>query len=126
MRCAGCGVELVGHPACPGCGTAAPADAVFPFTVPDLPPAPWVLTAPESYVLRYGFTDRTARLGAFKAALTELLARRALTLDAASIPRRLAPGVRGRLAHLGRPGDRRDAGARARAGPRRLPPRPPA
>lgn len=95
MRCAGCGVELVGHPACPGCATAAPADAVFPFTVPDLPPAPWVLTAPESYVLRYGFTDRTARLGAFKAALTELLARRALTLDAAYFPRRLAPGVRG-------------------------------
>jgi hypothetical protein len=95
MRCAGCGVELVGHTACPGCGTPAPADAALPENAPKLPSEPWTLSAPESYALRYGITGQSTRLGAFKAALSELIARRALVLDAAYIRRRLAPGARG-------------------------------
>ena len=97
MRCAGCGVEVHGHPACPGCGTPAPEDGSFgapPDDAPKLPSEPWTLTAPESYALRYGTTDQATHRGAFRVALLELIARRALILDAAYIGRRLAPGAR--------------------------------
>jgi hypothetical protein len=95
MRCAGCGVELVGYSACLGCGTPAPAAAALADNGPKLPSEPWTLTAPESYALRYGITGQSTRLGAFKVALTELIARRALILQAAYIRRFLAPGARG-------------------------------
>lgn len=95
MRCAGCGAELVGHTACPGCGSPAPATAALPANAPPLPSEPWTLTAPESYALRYGIKNEWTRIGTFKAALTELIARRALILDAAYFPRRLRPGLRG-------------------------------
>ena len=117
MRCAGCGVELYGHTACPGCGTPAPDAGALPDNAPKLPSEPWTLTAPESYALRYGITGQSTRLGAFKAALTELIARRALILDAAYVRRRLAPRSTPRVAALRRAADRRDLTARAHAHP---------
>ena len=88
MQCHECGVEALGHSACPGCG------ATLPVTIrgPRLPVEPWPLTAPESYVLRYGLGNHAHALAAFKLALTELVARRALTLQGAWVRRRWAPG----------------------------------
>ena len=59
---------------------------------PRLPDEPWPLTAPESYVLRYGLGNNAHGLHAFKLALTELVARRALDLRGAWVRRRWAPG----------------------------------
>ena len=59
---------------------------------PRLPDEPWPLTAPESYVLRYGLGNNAQSLHAFKLALTELVARRALDLRGAWVRRRWAPG----------------------------------
>lgn len=56
------------------------------------PDEQWKLTAPESFVLRYA-TAASIRLEVFKIALVELLAREALTLRGALVPRRL-PGRR--------------------------------
>jgi hypothetical protein len=88
MQCHECGGEALGHSACPGCG------ATLPVTVrgPRLPDEPWPLTAPESYVLRYGLGNHAHALAGFKLALIELVARRALTLRGAWIRRRWAPG----------------------------------
>jgi hypothetical protein len=93
MQCAGCGVELVGQTACPGCGSRVDDDPYAGFRTPALPEQQWELTAPESYVLRYRATGANMRLEVFKIALVELLAREALTLQGALVPRVL-PGRR--------------------------------
>lgn len=88
MPCPECGVDVRGYSACPGCGTALPVTV----SAPSLPDEPWELTAPESYVLRYGLGDRTHALHGFKLALQELVARQALTVQGAWVRRRWAPG----------------------------------
>jgi hypothetical protein len=90
MNCDECGVDLDGHSVCPRCGSTSP----LTIRGPRLPDEPWQLTAPESYLLRYGL-DRDARpVSAFKLALMDLVTRQALTLNGAWIPRRWAPGMR--------------------------------
>lgn len=93
MHCAGCGVELAGLTACPGCGTQMGDDPYEAYRVPALPDERWPLSAPESYVLRYRATGSNTRLEVFKIALVELVAREALTLRGAWVPRVL-PGRR--------------------------------
>ena len=88
MPCPECGVDVRGYSACPGCGTAL----AVTVSAPSLPDEPWELTAPESYVLRYGLGDRTHALHGFKLALQELVARQALTVQGAWVRRRWAPG----------------------------------
>ena len=97
MQCAGCGVELVGTAACPGCGMAIPTDQPIVagrLRPPTLPDERWTLTAPESLALRY-VSGGIDGLGAFKLALIELITRAALRLHAARLDRRLLPGTLG-------------------------------
>ena len=54
---------------------------------------PWPLTAPESYLLRYSEYGVHADV-VFNLAVKELIARRALRLEGARIPRRRVPGRR--------------------------------
>ena len=61
---------------------------------PRLPDERWELTAPESYLLRYGLGRDVPAVVVFKLGLMDLVARRALTLKGAWVPRRWAPGRR--------------------------------
>src|SRR5215210_1701595 len=61
---------------------------------PPLPYERWELTAPESYLLRYGLGRNVPAVCAFKLALMDLVARRALSLKGAWVRRRWAPGRR--------------------------------
>lgn len=90
MNCRRCGRELHGHTVCPGCGATLP---VAPRG-PRLPDEPWELTAPESYLLRYEPTNSASSREAFKLALMDLIARDALTLRGAWVPRRWRRGAR--------------------------------
>ena len=89
MTCFRCGADVYEQSACPGCGATLSSSP----RGPRLPAERWELTAPESVVLRYGPRDRTPA-NAFKVALMELVARRALSLDGAWLRRRWAPGRR--------------------------------
>jgi len=68
----------------------------LPVTIrgPRLPDEPWELTAPESYLLRYGLGWGVPSVSVFKLGLMELVARRALTLRGSWVRRRWAPGRR--------------------------------
>ena len=109
--CDGCETEVFGQRWCPGCGVeligaALPAPAPPPpepgsrpvaRVPPALPSQRWVLSAPESYVLRFaglGLDERRLGAAAFKLAVIEVIARRGLRLQGASIERRWLPGWR--------------------------------
>jgi len=87
MQCQGCGVDVAGYANCPVCGVA-----LRKISGPRLPDEPWELTAPESHVLRYGLGNHAESMAGFKLALTELVARQALTLQGAWVRRGWAPG----------------------------------
>ena len=86
MKCDGCGADVLEQAACPDCGARlAPA-----LRGPRLPDEPWELTAPESYLLRYGLGDK-APAYVFWVALMELVARGAFGLDGVRLRRRWGP-----------------------------------
>ena len=68
-------------------------DGVAAFRGPLLPERRWELTAAESHFLRYFDCDVDA-VEIFKLALLELIARQALRLEGAWVPRRWGPGRR--------------------------------
>ena len=95
MLCSGCCVEVVGAEVCPGCGVRSGEEPRPAQT--ELPSVPWELSAPESFALRWLNIDcnrRSDAATALKLAVTELVARQALRLDAALVKRRWAPGER--------------------------------
>src|SRR6476659_600683 len=97
MDCQECGFVVQGTSVCPVCGAALPAVILDsrPFDAPPrLPAQRWELTAPESYLLRYGPGRDVRPVSAFKLALMDLIARGALTLKGALVRRRWAPGTR--------------------------------
>ena len=80
-------MEVSGYRNCAGCGVT-----MLEFSGPQLRDEPWELTGPESHVLRYGLGNHAESMAGFKLALTELIARQALTLQGAWVRRGWAPG----------------------------------
>ena len=82
---------------CPCCGAALPGVILDPGRFdepPRLPARRWELTAPESYLLRYGPGRDVRPVSAFKLAMMDLVARGALTVNGVFVRRRWVRGTR--------------------------------